>query len=144
MPLMDRRLAEFLLLCPTEVWAGPQFSVTKWLLRESLKGLLPESVRTRAGKTGVGNFYDEGLKDPSIRGEFARRIPLLATAGLVDSLHLIDDTGSSGRPNGRRYRSDRLYRLVQMEFWFRRFASNRNLVFAAVGDWSVEQEKGAS
>lgn len=49
-PFLDYRLVEYILSCPSELKI--QGGKTKYLLRESLKGLLPKSVYERIGKIG--------------------------------------------------------------------------------------------
>lgn len=84
-PLLDRRLAEFVLAVPMELLAKPGPAGTKWLLRRSMEGTLPESIRARPGKTGWGGLRDElfGKRYRSaIHGLFSGS--RLASLGLVD------------------------------------------------------------
>jgi len=50
LPFFDHRLVEFMYRIPGEFKI--RSGVTKWLLREAMKGILPEATRTRIKKTG--------------------------------------------------------------------------------------------
>jgi asparagine synthase (glutamine-hydrolysing) len=56
MPFMDYRLVEFVYSLPMEHKIGQGF--TKLILREAMKGKLPEDVRTRTFKVGIGSPWD--------------------------------------------------------------------------------------
>jgi asparagine synthase (glutamine-hydrolysing) len=69
-PFLDRRLIEYVLRLPprrAEWFAG------KLLLREALRGILPEAVRTRLDKTGFEALVERGLdrENETIRGWLA-------------------------------------------------------------------------
>jgi asparagine synthase (glutamine-hydrolysing) len=58
-PLLDRRIVELALALPEEQrWRG---SVTKFVLREAMRGLLPEAVRTRRSKASLGHTLPRAL-----------------------------------------------------------------------------------
>jgi asparagine synthase (glutamine-hydrolysing) len=57
-PFFDRRLIEYVLGLPP---ARAEFFAGKLLLREALRGTLPESIRTRLDKTGFDPLVDRGL-----------------------------------------------------------------------------------
>lgn len=55
-PFMDWRLVRYLFSLPSSVKIGARF--TKQILRDSLKGILPESIRTRTRKLGFPNLAE--------------------------------------------------------------------------------------
>ena len=60
-PYLDRRLVDFLLHIPTHLrsWKGRD----RIIQRESMKGVLPESVRLRSSKAHIRSLIDRGLTD---------------------------------------------------------------------------------
>jgi asparagine synthase (glutamine-hydrolysing) len=60
-PFWDRRLVEFTMALPADILGLP--GNPKRLLREAMRGLLPEKVRTRTGKTSFKPLFDEGLRE---------------------------------------------------------------------------------
>ncbi|MEO6306142.1 MAG: asparagine synthase (glutamine-hydrolyzing) [Bacteroidia bacterium] len=65
MPFMDYRLVSYLFSLPTESKIGAGY--TKRILRESMKGLMPESIRTRRLKIGLSapitNWFNNSLNE---------------------------------------------------------------------------------
>jgi len=65
LPFCDHRLLEFTLSMPADYLMGE--AQTKRLLRESMRGVLPETIRTRWNKQGflppIARWLDEGLID---------------------------------------------------------------------------------
>jgi asparagine synthase (glutamine-hydrolysing) len=55
-PFMDWRLACFIFSLPSSAKIGSGF--TKRILRDALKGILPESIRTRTRKLGFPNLAE--------------------------------------------------------------------------------------
>lgn len=68
MPMLDRDLLAFLMAIPGEIqtWSG----VPRGLLREAMRGILPEAVRTRASKGDVTHLLNRWVAGdaPTIRG----------------------------------------------------------------------------
>jgi asparagine synthase (glutamine-hydrolysing) len=66
-PFADRRLHEFLLAIPPDQKFEPHpdsdafYAGSKWLVRRALRGILPESVRTRTGKTVFNDAFSREL-----------------------------------------------------------------------------------
>jgi asparagine synthase (glutamine-hydrolysing) len=58
-PYADRRIVEFVIALPTEQIALPDLS--RRILREAMKGRLPETVRQREGKTDFFPLFDKGV-----------------------------------------------------------------------------------
>lgn len=81
-PFLDRRLVEFSLgLSPdmtTQPYAG------KWVLREAMRGIVPEAVRTRVGKGTLGERHAWALTAQRSLLEPLVQEPILADLGIVD------------------------------------------------------------
>jgi asparagine synthase (glutamine-hydrolysing) len=59
-PFLDRRLAEFLMSIPPEQTF--KNGLQKFILREAMRGILPEVVRTRLDKTEFSSYMGLGLR----------------------------------------------------------------------------------
>lgn len=84
-PLLDRRVAEYVLAAPLHLGARPGAAGEKWLLRAAVGGLLPAAVRERADKRGWGPYLVRRLRG----GDGAMLLDLFrdsrcAALGLVD------------------------------------------------------------
>jgi len=82
-PYLDRRLVEFVLSIPSRELIS--VAATKPLLRDAMRGYLPESVRQRADKTRLGRFVDLGLRDME-----ATQVRSLLQAPLAEELGYVD------------------------------------------------------
>jgi asparagine synthase (glutamine-hydrolysing) len=123
-PFFDRRLVEFLLRLRTrsvEIFAG------KLLLREALRGILPELVRTRLSKAGF---------EPQIDLEFTRRCDklraLVDESALVRCIYLQANgceclSGAHACANLSKYRGA-IVRFVRSELWLRAFQDRRRIL----------------
>jgi asparagine synthase (glutamine-hydrolysing) len=126
-PFADRRLHAFLLSIPPEEHFRPDprsddyYAGSKWLLRRAMRGLIPESVRTRTTKTAFNaTFQDELIHCwPAYAAAFsATARPRIAERGYVDQgrfwarLQRMRAEGSG---------ADFVYvlRLVELETWLR-------------------------
>jgi asparagine synthase (glutamine-hydrolysing) len=115
-PFLDHRLVEYTAKLPQRMKI--RGSETKWILREAMKGILPEEILTRS-KMGfpvpIGNWF---------RNEFR---------GIVDEYVLSERSLSRGifnqdyvreivaRHNSGENHDERLWFLVNFEIWQRRF-----------------------
>lgn len=82
-PWSDRRLAEFVLAIPQ--WRVNRVSEPKRLAREALRGVMPEEVRRRTGKTVPASLFDRGFKDRAIPAiQDLVREPVSEQMGLLD------------------------------------------------------------
>jgi asparagine synthase (glutamine-hydrolysing) len=127
-PFADRRLHEFLLAVPPEEKFslqpdGGTYSASKQLLRRGLRGILPESIRTRTAKTTFAtvveseftrnwHFY-EATFGPAGRPEIARR-------RYIDQGQFwrwLQQAGTRGEGLAGWYVTN----LVELETWLRRF-----------------------
>jgi asparagine synthase (glutamine-hydrolysing) len=83
-PFFDRRLIEFIYAAPPRLLYEDRFS--KPLLRHSLKGILPEAIRTRVNnKTFFDSYVDHSLRQTPVIGQLAA-LPNLTRLGLVDAV----------------------------------------------------------
>ena len=79
-PFQDRRVVEFGLQIPEEQrWRG---AVTKFVLREAMTGLLPESVRQRRTKAEFSLAFVQALRDVGAEAPFGSLT--LETLGWID------------------------------------------------------------
>jgi asparagine synthase (glutamine-hydrolysing) len=87
-PFLDRRMVEFVLGLPDEQRhraAGDRF-----ILRHAMRGLMPERVRTRVGKSDLADVIDTELRTKhaaAVRELF--RNSRLAAMGAVDAEELL-------------------------------------------------------
>jgi len=95
-PFFYRPLVEFALCLPPEWCANPL--AYKWIFREAMKGILPESIRTRVLKGGGGDsFAHMFIHQKAFLRELARD-PILAELGLVDPRALMAALEASSSP----------------------------------------------
>ncbi len=64
-PFLDYRLVEKTLASPPELKVNKGY--TKWILREAMRGTLPEKIRLRQDKVGFDNPSDEWMKSNEIK-----------------------------------------------------------------------------
>ncbi|MBI4342278.1 MAG: asparagine synthase [Candidatus Omnitrophica bacterium] len=119
-PFLDHRLAEFMFRIPggLKIREG----VTKQLLREAMRGLLPEATRTRVAKTGWNApahvWFSGPAREPLgdlIRSSAFRRRGIYNT-GMVE--RLFDEHEAivrSGRPQAHHMMF--FWQLVNLELW---------------------------
>jgi len=117
-PFLDYRIAEFCFSLPNNLKIRD--GVGKWLLREAMKGILPEKVRTRKDKAGFIAPADEWFRT-------VNRQQFLA---LTDSGSFRDrgifNTARIRELFGEHVRKEKnhqmlLWQIVNLELWFRRF-----------------------
>jgi asparagine synthase (glutamine-hydrolysing) len=82
-PFLYRPLVEFTLQLPPEMKIRP--GERKVALREAMRGVLPERVRTRLGEGGIGSRMLWSLNHERRRIESMLRDPMLAQMGFVDA-----------------------------------------------------------
>jgi asparagine synthase (glutamine-hydrolysing) len=119
LPFLDHRLVEFAMNLPGgyKIHRGQ----TKYVLREALRGVLPEDIRTRAGKLGFGTPINDWLRTPEmsalVREVFAspefRGRPYLDPERI---LALFEDHQA-----GRTDSYQTIWKALNLELWLRRF-----------------------
>lgn len=117
-PFLDHRLVEFVFSLPSSFKINE--GRNKWLLRESMRGILPEAIRDRRDKKGFvtpeANWISEGCKKVEAlyqSGEIASA-PYVNPKILLRNFHDL---------NQKKYFSGQteLWRLINLEIWFRKF-----------------------
>jgi asparagine synthase (glutamine-hydrolysing) len=94
---------------------------TKYVLREALRGVLPEDIRTRAGKLGFGTPINDWLRTPEMSA-FVREVftsPEFRGRPYLDSwgiLALFEDHQA-----GRTDSYQTIWKALNLELWLRRF-----------------------
>ncbi|WP_282092606.1 asparagine synthetase B family protein [Epibacterium ulvae] len=79
-PFYDRRFVQFCLTLPSDVKL--RRGASRWILREALKGVLPEKIRTRSTKANFGEEFAASLLAYRNKGG---AIDSAALAGFVDA-----------------------------------------------------------
>jgi asparagine synthase (glutamine-hydrolysing) len=85
-PYLFRPLVELALRLPPESCVRPH--QRKWVLREAMRGILPEAVRTRVGKGNGGGFSAWGLQHEASLVSQLTRDSVLAELGIVSEAKL--------------------------------------------------------
>jgi len=117
-PFLDRRLFEYVLAVPGEQLF--RLGSTKDLLRRAMRGILPESIRLRSGKTAFSPFLDLVLRERA-EGEVREllRAPRVAELGFSDGERLqslyIDVLDGCSNESRRT-----LWYATTLEIWLRR------------------------
>ena len=80
-PFMDRRLINFALQLPHHLKQQPKQS--KYILRQAMEGILPDTVRLRIGGSIFSHFRRRGLTKEADAFAEMRRNPIIAQMGFV-------------------------------------------------------------
>jgi len=123
-PFNDRRLVEFCCALPEDQRRATRIKV---VLRNAMRGLLPESVRERTGKAEFSACFFEALRAPGIAELFEQS--RLAEVGWIDPRSLIEHYNETLRsyavdnitygPAGNTQHLWRLWNAVGLELWLR-------------------------
>ncbi len=127
-PFADRRLHEFLLAIPPEQKFEPHpdtdefYAGSKWLVRRAMRGILPESIRTRTGKTVFSSAIERELETqwPVHERAFGPgALPEVAARGYVDQERFW--TRLKELRDGRSTGADLMYlmQVLGLETWLR-------------------------
>jgi len=118
-PFLDHNLVERCLA--SEGLDRINNGMTKAVLREGMKGLVPEKIRLRKDKLGFGTPQDEWLREPFFRdlvrdvlgreSRIGNRYVNTEKAAAVYEEHL------SGRANN----SKEIWKMINLELWMREF-----------------------
>ena len=115
-PYLHRPLVELALSLPPELCVRPH--ARKWILREAMRGILPETVRTRVGKGALDGLNVWSLVHDAARVDGLLRDPILAQLGCVELpvlLRILDDV-RSGRASHEGWR-DLINTMLDVEMW---------------------------
>ncbi len=117
LPFLDFRLVEFLMGLPPEakLWKG----TTKKVLREAMRGTLPEPIRTRMDKMGFVTPEETWIRQDAtarFRAELGRAVD--ASQGMLKpaALRHFDAVISGAKPF-----DFRIWRMISFGAWLRRF-----------------------
>jgi len=118
LPFLDHRLVEFLFALDGH-WKVRR-GRTKVVLREAMRGILPERVRHRMGKLGFPTPFAAWLREPAVRRYVERvlRSASFRRRGYLDAERL--DRLYAGHLAGTDA-SQTLWKALNLELWFRRF-----------------------
>jgi asparagine synthase (glutamine-hydrolysing) len=117
-PFLYRPLVEFSLGLPARERIRPEGR--KWILREAMRGTLPEKVRTRNSKGGIDARILWSLTRERSRIDAMLRQPVLGELGCVDAarLRMAVDEAARGVPGGL----GSLFRTLSLETWLAAWA----------------------
>lgn len=94
-PFLYRPLVEFGMRLPVRLRTRPE--AQKWVLREAMRGMLPESVRTRVGKGGIDARILWSFERERHRIDAILRDPILGQLGCIDVDRLRDGVALARR-----------------------------------------------
>jgi asparagine synthase (glutamine-hydrolysing) len=114
-PFLYKPLVELLLRLPVAYRVQPR--AAKFILRESLRDLLPEVVRTRTSKGGTGTRIYWSLSAEIERIKQLVKEPLLADMGIIDAAALRRALGRAQRGIGSNFSP--LLMTLSLETWLR-------------------------
>lgn len=123
-PYADRRLVEFMLAIPADQIGKPGSGRNRWIQREAMRGLTPETVRLRPGKTTFYPLMQEGLFEK----ERATVAELLKNPQVV-ALGYVDDAWFAKHPPTVALSDDEVFFLwlcLSLELWLRRYGLANN------------------
>jgi asparagine synthase (glutamine-hydrolysing) len=116
MPFLDYQLVEFAVNCPPEFKLRDGWS--KWLLRNAMKGILPEKVRLRKTKLGFDAPVAEWMRFGLQNGH--RDLwdaPQLKMERYLDRVHLGKECQKFLQGNSTALPADSLFRGISLELW---------------------------
>jgi asparagine synthase (glutamine-hydrolysing) len=115
-PFLYRPLIEFALRLPPELRARPH--AHRWIVREAMRGILPETIRTRVGKPETSAVLARCLS--ADRAALAQLLqdPILAQLGIVDRTQLRTAFDLALQQNGReQYAHPEIISALAVEAW---------------------------
>lgn len=118
-PFLDHRLVERTLTMPDNMIIRD--GMTKHVLREAMKGRLPEPIRMRRDKIGFGTPHDEWFRTPAFQ-EYIKGIihsPSFASRGLVDVKKVQSIYEQHIRREGNHGKE--IWKWLHLENWFNKF-----------------------
>jgi asparagine synthetase B (glutamine-hydrolysing) len=112
-PFLDRRIVEFVFAIPEEQrWRHGQ---SKFVLREAMKNIVPEEMRTRRGKADISGPIDVLLRHRQVEIDRLFQNSVLVSLGLLDGEWL---ERRLKRSRGERYPYE-VQDLLALELWCR-------------------------
>jgi asparagine synthase (glutamine-hydrolysing) len=121
-PFFDRRLAEFCVRLPRE--QRQQGKAWKWVLRNAMRGRLPERVRTKTFQAEFSELYEAVLYDPWARARLEnltmrRQTDWLDPSRLAARIDLLDQPIEANAPP---YRP--LWMILGIDLWLENLLSS--------------------
>jgi len=119
LPFLDYRLVEYLFTL------GPEYKVrrgmTKYVLREAMRGVLPEDVRTRLGKLGFPTPIVAWLREPAVSARVGGILgsTSFAARGYLDAPRVRGLYAD--HVAGRADVWQTVWKAINLELWMRRF-----------------------
>jgi len=115
-PFLYRPLVEFALRLRPELCVRPY--QRKWVLREAMRDILPDAVRTRIGKGTPAEVYARALTTQRSLLEPLVRDPILADLGVVDAVKLRESFDSAPcRPQRKGSLHGSISSTLSIEAW---------------------------
>jgi asparagine synthase (glutamine-hydrolysing) len=114
-PFLDRDLVEFALALPAAACAQP--GARKWILREAMRGILPDVIRRRRGKGSVDARSSWTMSHRGDAIESLLRDPILAQLGCLEPTVL--RTSLAEAANGADHLRSNIIRTLALETWLR-------------------------
>ncbi|MFL5496053.1 MAG: asparagine synthase-related protein [Gemmatimonadales bacterium] len=115
-PFLYRPLIEFALRLPPELRARPH--AHRWIVREAMRGILPEAIRTRVGKPETSDILARCLSTRRPALAQLLHAPILADLGIVDGHELRIAFDGALQRNGReQYAHPELVSALAVEAW---------------------------
>jgi asparagine synthase (glutamine-hydrolysing) len=118
LPFLDYKLGEFTVNCPASVKFHRGWS--KWILREAMRGVMPEVVRTRKSKLGFDVPLETWMNEGLING---RRdvwdASHLRTERFINPASLTRETSKFLHREKGMLPSSFLFRALSLEIWAR-------------------------
>jgi asparagine synthase (glutamine-hydrolysing) len=117
-PYLYRPLAELALCLPADVCVRPH--ARKWVLREAMRGIVPEAVRTRIGKGSGGGLAARSVEHERRLIEELLSNSMLAELGIIDPARLSAAISERGRDSeGVGSTSAMAQSTIDVELWLR-------------------------
>jgi asparagine synthase (glutamine-hydrolysing) len=122
LPFLDYRLVERTLSLPEREVI--RHGTTKIILREAMKGVLPERIRRRQDKIGFGTPQDDWFRHPSFQ-DYIR--DMLGSSQFIGR-HIIDSKQALALYNMHLARklnlADDIWRWINLDLWFKTFVEH--------------------
>lgn len=118
-PFLDHRLVERTLTLPDEMIIKD--GMTKHILREAMKGRLPEQIRMRRDKIGFGTPHDEWFRTPAFQ-QYIKDIiysQSFGSRGLVDVKKV--QSMYEQHLHGDASHGKEIWKWIHLENWFSKF-----------------------
>jgi asparagine synthase (glutamine-hydrolysing) len=118
LPFLDYQLVEFAVNCPASVKLRDGWS--KWILREVMKGAMPEQVRLRKSKLGFDVPQTSWMREGLSNGHRHIWDTLQLKMGqFLDARRLASETRRFLRADKTALPTDPLFRAISLEHWAR-------------------------